>query len=416
MTAHISPQPFDRFLESVASTRYEDFRRLPGSGVESSAAFEEMQAYVLELYRGVKAVESSVETDGQVIDHIVADTHPAARRWGGLAVAPADGPPQVPEPDEPTPPDPRSQETVRPGPQNPAPARTSPADTTPLYRTTLSGLCRFPNLAAFSAKEKPFGLAAPAAESPVALLPNKRYATGELDIDCLGGSSRVNVWSPFAAPSFQSTFSQQWYLAGHDGTLLQTVECGWHVDIARYHDARPHLFVFANRDNYEDGDRVYNLDDGVFRPVTNPYVNPGSPLFVSQSGGSQVEHRMGFFLTDNAWWFYFDDHPIGCFPVSWFNNGPLTTKATRARFGGEVGSAVSTWPPMGSGQHATAGFGQAAYQRTATVFPVGGGAVYPNLAQAGSVTGTCYSLQITNNSVSYDWGTYLFFGGPGGNC
>jgi hypothetical protein len=284
----------------------------------------------------------------------------------------------------------------------------------PLYRTTLSMLSRFANLAAFSAKDNPIGLAASAMTVSSAASFPKRYATGEQDIDCLGGSSRVNVWSPFVTPTFQSTFSQQWYIAIHGGTLLQTVECGWHVDIARYQDAKPHLFVYANRQNYDPGHSFYNLDNGVFRPVANPYVLPGAALQFSQIGGSQVDYKMGFYLTDNAWWFYFDDHPIGSFPAAWFNNGPLATKATRARFGGEVGSSLPMWPSMGSGQHASAGFGQAAYQRAAVINPVGGGGVFAMLADAGSVTGSCYSLQITNNSPSFDWGTYLFFGGPGG--
>jgi hypothetical protein len=48
-------------------------------------------------------------------------------------------------------------------------------------------------LASFTAKDEPIDLAAPAAvEAPVAPVP-KRYATGEQDIDCLGGSSKVNV-------------------------------------------------------------------------------------------------------------------------------------------------------------------------------------------------------------------------------
>jgi Neprosin len=400
MTTHVSPQPFDKFLEFVASTSYEEARQLPGAAVESAYAFEEMQTYLVDLYRGVKPVESFVETDGQVIDCIREDMHPAARRWDGLAVAPVEGPPEVPEPYEPTPLDPRSREIVRPVPQDPMTARTFPADTTPLYRTTLSRLCRFPNLAAFTAKDEPTDLAAPVT---VAAPSQKRYATGEQDIDCLGGSSKVNVWSPFATPIFQASFSQQWYSAGHEGTLQQTVECGWRVDLKRYPDAQPHLFVFATRQNYDDGHFVYDSDGGIFQPVANPYVNPGTPLQVSQTGGSQVEYSLGFYLTSNAWWFYFDDHPIGCFPVSWFNNGPLTTKATRAKFGGEVESRLTMWPAMGSGQYASAGFGQAAYQRAAAVNPVGGGAVYATLAEAGSVTGSCYSLQITNNSVSFDW-------------
>ncbi|WP_431045455.1 neprosin family prolyl endopeptidase [Streptomyces sp. P1-3] len=415
MTATLSPQPFDAFLKSVTSARYEEFRQLPGAAVESASAFEEMQAYVMDLYKGVSAVESFVETDGQVIDCVLDDLHPAARRWGGLAVAPAEGPPQVAEPDESTPPDPRSREIVQPQPQpqDPGTARAFPAGTTPLYRTTLSGLCRFPNLAALSARDHLIEPAAPTAAEASALALQQRYATGEQNINCLGGSSKVNVWNPFAGGN-QWTFSQQWYSAGHESTLLQTVECGWHVDIERYGNAAPHLFVFTTRETYHVGHNFYNLDGGVFRLVANPYVTPGVPLQFSQTGGSQVEYKMGFYLTNNAWWFYFDDHPIGCFPASFFGNGPLSTGATRAKFGGEVATKITMWPPMGSGQKAAAGFGQAAYQRAAAVNPATGGAVYATLSEAGSVSGPCYSVQITNNTAS-DWGTYLFFGGPGGN-
>ncbi|MFF7231795.1 neprosin family prolyl endopeptidase [Streptomyces sioyaensis] len=413
MTTDLSPQPFDSFYESVASAGYEDARRMPGAAVESAYAFEEMRAYLLDLYKGVRVVESLVETDGQVIDCVRPDTHPAAWRWGGLATAPAEGPPRVPEPYEPAPPAPGSRDDVRPAPRSLVTAGACPEGSTPLYRTTLPTMCRFPTLAAFMAKGGRTRLAEPAADVPLDL--PRRYATGEQDIDCLGGSSVINVWNPFASAGFQGTFSQQWYTAGQEGTLMQTVECGWHVDLDLYHNADPHLFVFATRKNYEPGHRVYNLDDGVFRPVDSPYLIPGAPLPYSQTGGSQIGYQMGFYLTGNAWWFYFEGHPIGCFPVEWFNGGPLTTKATRATFGGETANGLAMWPPMGSGRYATAGFGQAAYQRSSLVYPMGGGAVDSSLAEAGSVTGQCYSLQITNNSVDPDWGTYLFFGGPGGN-
>jgi hypothetical protein len=379
--------------------------------VESPEAFEEMKEYLLERYDGVEPVESFVDIDGEVVDCIREDVHPAARRWDGLATAPASSPPLAPEPDEPALPDPRSDEIVSP---RPGSGRPLPDDTTPLRRTTLTSLCRFANLAAFSAKGYRAGPTAPAATELSAASFNKRYATGEQDIDCLGGSSKVNVWSPFVTPVFQSTFSQQWYSAKQDGTLLQSVECGWHIDIQRYGDAAPHLFVYTTRSTYADGASFWNQDGGVFRAVANPYVVPGTALVPSRTGGPQVEYKMGFYLTENAWWFYFDGHPIGCYPVSWFGSGPMASKAGRATFGGEAGSNLSAWPPMGSGRHASAGFGQAAYQRAATINPVGGGGVFAALADAGSVTGSCYSLELTNNSASFDWGTYLFFGGPGG--
>src|SRR5262249_53147912 len=129
--------------------------------------------------------------------------------------------------------------------------------------------------------------------------------------------------------------------------------------------------------------------------------------------GTQILYKMGFYRTSDAWWFYFEDHPIGCYPLAWFDKGPLTSKATRAKFGGEVASGLLTWPPMGSGQHASAGYGKAAYQRSAFIHHESGEALFANLSEAGSTTGSCYTIDITNNSAS-EWGTYLYFGGPGG--
>jgi hypothetical protein len=171
--------------------------------------------------------------------------------------------------------------------------------------------------------------------------------------------------------------------------------------------------VYTTRQNYDDGHSYYNQDGGVYKPVPNPYVLPGAPLMVSQTDGTQIAYKMGFYLTDGAWWFYFDDHPVGSYPLAWFRNGPLAHGATRIKFGGEVGSNLPSWPPMGSGRHASAGHGKAAYQRGAFVNPVGGGALFANLSEAGSTSGPCYTIDITNNSAS-EWGTYLFFGGPGG--
>jgi hypothetical protein len=162
------------------------------------------------------------------------------------------------------------------------------------------------------------------------------------------------------------------------------------------------------------GDSVYNLENGVFRTVANPYVSPGDKLRPSVADGAQIEHKMGFYLTAAGWNFYFDDRFVGLFPLEWFRNGPLVSGARRIKFGGEVGSNLPVWSAMGSGRHASAGFGKAAYQRAATVYPVGGGSLHANLRDAGSTNGRCYTVDITNNSPS-PWGTYLYFGGPGGN-
>ncbi|WP_433684666.1 neprosin family prolyl endopeptidase [Nocardia sp. CA-119907] len=284
-----------------------------------------------------------------------------------------------------------------------------------MYRTTLEQLSRFPNLAAFSTK----GGAPGAATDPafVTALQEGRYSTGEETVDCLGGASVINVWKPFALPNYQSSFSQQWYSA-KTSSLMQTVECGWHVDPGRYSgNFDPHLFTYATRNTYENPgiDSVYNEHGGVFRKVDNPYTSPGAPLLSSLIDGSQIAYKMGFYLTGGKWWFYFEDHAIGYYPVAWFNNGPLSTRAQVGEFGGEVARFTpSGWTEMGSGRHASNGFGKAAYQNKAFLHYASGGAFQANLSVTGS-NSPCYSLQITNHSVSPDWGTYLFFGGPGGS-
>jgi hypothetical protein len=415
MTRYVLPQPFDSFLESVSSAAYDEFRCLSGAEVENASAFEEMRTYLLNLYQDVNVDTSFVDNDGQVIDCIPDEQHPAVRRSNDDIISTPSAAQPAPESYETSLPHFKSPSIgeisgalPRPQYQDSVETRRQyPPGTIPMYRTTLEQLSRFRNLTAFSAKDRFDGIGAVRAGG-------KRYATGEQDVDCLGGGSYVNVWKPFATPTYQATFSQQWYLAGHDGTLLQTVECGWHIDIARYQgNADPHLFVYTTRQNYDDDHSFYNLDGGAYEPVPNPYVLPGAPLMVSQTDGTQIAYKMGFYLTGGAWWFYFDDHPVGSYPLAWFRNGPLAHGATRIRFGGEVGSNLPSWPPMGSGRHASAGHGKAAYQRGAFVNPVGGGALFANLSEAGSTSGPCYTIDITNNSAS-EWGTYLFFGGPGG--
>ncbi|HEY0695427.1 MAG TPA: neprosin family prolyl endopeptidase [Kribbella sp.] len=417
MAHRFSPRPFASFLESVTYATYDEFRSLPGSEVESATAFAEMRTYLLDLYKGVTVDTSYIENDGQVIDCIPEDQHPAVRRSNGNVIAAPPAAPPAPESYETTPPPFLSPTTTEisgalPRSQYQNGTETRPQDppgTLPMYRTTLEQLSRFKNFAAFSAKGRLGGIDASLAEDP----PPKRYATGEQDVGCLGGSSHLNVWKPFAGAQ-QWAFSQQWHIAIREGVWMQTVECGWHIDLARYQDAEPHLFVFTTLRNYNDGQNFYNLDGGLFRPTQNPYVTPGTTrLLFSQTDGTQVAYKMGFYLTAGAWWFYFDDHPVGCYPLAVFGNGPLTQGATRIRFGGEVESRIPFWPPMGSGSHASAGYGKAAYQRDALVYPAGGGAVSANLSEAGSTTGSCYTVGITNNSAS-DWGTYLYFGGPGG--
>jgi hypothetical protein len=69
---------------------------------------------------------------------------------------------------------------------------------------------------------------------------------------------------------------------------------------------------------------------------------------------------------------------------------------------------------MGSGEFASAGWQQAAYQRNIYYYPPGGGAQWTNL-DVQQPSPACYTL--TKGAAAAPWGIYFFFGGSGGgNC
>jgi hypothetical protein len=123
---------------------------------------------------------------------------------------------------------------------------------------------------------------------------------------------------------------------------------------------------------------------------------------------------MGFFLTGGGWWFNVGNEWVGYYPVSVFGNGRLATGAASAGFGGEVGGAGLAFPAMGSGKKPAAGYGQAAYQHDVIISRASGAESAVLIPEPTSAN--CYGIDVTNNSGT-SWGTYLFFGGPGGlNC
>jgi hypothetical protein len=417
LSQRLSPQPFDIFLRAQASLKFEEVRDRPDAAVESATTFDEMRTYLLDKYNGARVDTSFVENDGQIIDCIPYELHPNAASDG--ANPPLPEPPPAPEPEYNDEASPLHAATATVSIQNQLPPplhretlKGWPTGTSPLYRTTLEQLTRYPNLAAFLAKPGLTVDRAPRIDAPY----ERRYATCDDRTRCLGGASRINAWKPFVTPLKQGSISQQWYSAV-TGDVYQSVECGWHVDPPRYnYSYDPHLFVYATNRTHENGHYWFNLEGGKFHLVGNPYVTPGAPLLSSQIDGSQIEYKMGFYLTGGKWWFYFDDHAIGYYEVAeLFPNGPLASGADEAEFGGEVARKRNepfAFPAMGSGRFAADGFGKAAYQRQAFLHHASGGAFQAELRSTGSPL-PCYSLQVTNHSVDPNWGSYFFFGGQG---
>jgi hypothetical protein len=75
-------QPFGKFVAGIQAAQPGAYVGQPGFAVESAAAFAEMKAHLLELYRGVTARNSFVGPDGQTIDCIPIDQQPGLRPTG----------------------------------------------------------------------------------------------------------------------------------------------------------------------------------------------------------------------------------------------------------------------------------------------------------------------------------------------
>lgn len=238
----------------------------------------------------------------------------------------------------------------------------------------------------------------------------------------LGGASTVNVWSPLLIPAtLLSSASQQWYSTGIVPFVdFQSVECGWRAGVidGAPADSLPRLFVYYTKKDYLSGQSYYddyNLTGGfAYTPGASHALHAAlSP--VSTQGGTQYDIRMGFSLTGGRWWFHHAGTWIGSYAAAEFAPGTLAVSAADASFGGETTTGFGTFPVMGSGRFPAEGFGRAAHQRSVGVNDLTG---VPRIAQLspGQISPACYNVAITNNSGP-DWGSYVYFGGPGGlNC
>jgi hypothetical protein len=75
-------QPFGKFVAGIRAAQPGAFVGQPGFAVESAAAFAEMKAHLLELYRGVTARNSFVGSDRQVVDCVPIAQQPGLRPTG----------------------------------------------------------------------------------------------------------------------------------------------------------------------------------------------------------------------------------------------------------------------------------------------------------------------------------------------
>jgi hypothetical protein len=383
--------------------------------VREPAAFEEQKGFVLSLYKGVTVAHSFVDSGGQTFDCI------PIRQQSGLRGVSA----EIAEP--PIPPKRAEMDTER----NLEPVRlplrpgrrdrfgndmNCPDGTVPIRRVTLEEVTRFETLADYHRKRGPRRHPGASGAVPADLSSNDQgqpheYAYCAQQVANLGGHSTVNVWDPAIAANQIFSLSQQWY-AATGNTGIQTAEVGWQVYPQLYGHSKPVLFTYWTADGYRSTGS-YGTTGGHF-----VQVSAACPVGIalddfSSTDGAQAEIELTYYLTGGKWWLFVNgadqQHAVGYYPVDLYQGGPMATAASSIEYGGEtVGSG--SYPPMGSGAFANAGYGKAAYQRNIYYFPVAGDPVDATLVPVQQWPSS-YTIDVENSPA---WGEYFYFGGPGG--
>lgn len=394
---------FSTFIRSVVNARYQDYVSENGAAVNNVQAFAEMRSYVLTMYSGVQQVSSYV-MDGQYFDCITVNSQPSVRYLKIHSIA---KPPTA------------LQATTR---ERSAQNNRSPltlgqkdafgnpiacrAGTIPMERITLQRLSKFHTLQDFLAKQ-PGGRSSVQAAQPGA---EHRYAHAYQFVTNYGGNSWLNLWNP----SGDFSISQQWYVGG-SGDNRQTVEGGW-IHYPDKFGSQSVLFIFYTPDNYKDG--CYDLDCPAFVQINNNWALGGAWDHYSSYGGTQYGFALQWKYYQGNWWLFVQNQAVGYYPGAVYNGGQMATNAELIDYGGETYTSGTDWPQMGSGKFASEGWQQAAFQNTIFYIPRdenGGTGVSASLNTI-ETNPSCYTIALTPSENGGNWGTYFFFGGPGGQC
>jgi len=293
-----------------------------------------------------------------------------------------------------------------------------PPHAIPMMRLTLERLTKFPTLVAFFSKV-PHDLAPPTATGLErrgwdGWEGSHKYAVARQELTNFGGNSFLELWNPVA----DFSLSQHWYSASSGPT--QTVEGGWQVAPG---NTKAVLFIYYTANGYDDSnmEKCYNLGCAAFVQINHNWYLGGI-----WDHYSTPESRWGFEmqwkLYNGNWWLFLRGpgsyEAVGYYPTSIYDGGQLSKNAQVITYGGEVARlAVNNWPAMGTGVLSTQGLSVAANQHTIFSIPRdenGGVGDWANLVE-NRVDFPCYSLNITNFPNDGDWGTYIIYGGPGGD-
>ncbi|CAN6373653.1 unnamed protein product [Urochloa humidicola] len=229
-----------------------------------------------------------------------------------------------------------------------------------------------------------------------------------------GTNATIYLWQPMIERANDFSLAQLWITGGPYATsYLNTIEAGWHVSQKLYGDNNTRLFIYWTCDGYNKTG-CYNLRCPGFIQTKNQIAIGGSISPVSIYGGSQYD--INIFIRkdpkDGNWWLQVDNYVLGYWPSSILSY--LADNASNITWGGEVYShdAGQTLTQMGSGHFPEEGLGRAAYIKNIQVVDSSNNIKSPKGVHLIAKQPNCYNVQSGNNS---DWGTYIYYGGPGKN-
>ncbi len=395
---------FGEFLSDVSRTTYSVAAATGRAGLaRDAAAFEQMRQHTLELYRGVQVEHSYLSHEGY-FDCVTIDSQPGVRAMGGKAIA--------------APPQPSTKQAKAPGEAFEAVSELALGlkdgfgnaiscgkGTIPMHRVTLERMTKFADLRGFLSK----GLKTPKTGASTTADPYvHRHAVGLQMVPNHGGQSALALYSPAG----EFSLSQHWYLNG-EGASMQSVEGGWVKYLYGWGD-RSVTFIFHTADGYSTG--CYNLECAGFVQTNPNWALGGGWSVYSTPGGPQYQFTMQWQWYQGNWWMFLQGagamEAVGYYPGYIYRGGPMTYYANRSDFGGETARMFTNFAQMGSGYHAAHGWGWAAYQHS-VFYIVNGVGTWSSLTP-GAAPG-CYSIAYTPASAGWNWGTFFYYGGPGGD-
>jgi len=415
--------PFNQFVAGTKAAKISDYFAKEGAQVRDTQAFEEMRQHILSQYEGVQ-VSHSFELDGSHFDCVSVEEQPSVRLSDDKSIA--------------TPPpasvlkelfadtgNAADQSAARPqiaGRETDefGNSRVCEDGTIPMRRITLDDTTRFATLRDFFSKGPDGSGQAPHLATPGGAA--HKYSYTYEYVNNYGDTTTINLWSPYVNTSEGEVFSlaQSWTVGTSPTT--QTAEVGWQNYPAFYGGENSRLFIYWTADGYNKTGCYDENCTGFVQTGSNWYLGGGWSNY-STIGGAQYEFTARYYLSGGKWWLGLGSSPtnatwFGYYPASQYGSGTMATHSNLIEFGSEsVGTSV--WPPEGSGDWASAGFGYAAYQRALYHWSDPKATATWDSLTVAEPSPSCYSIAGPYNNgwnpPSNDWGIYFYFGGPGGS-